>query len=92
MVDQLERLVKEANNDRKVHDDTIRSLNANYYATEDEFQAAFSAFNARQKDRQARVLDVNQRTKALTTEEEWKALAKVREDLLKKALEASQEM
>jgi cysteinyl-tRNA synthetase len=92
LIDQLESLVKEANSDRKAHDDKIESLNANYDATEQEFQAAFSAFNARQKDRQDRVLEINQRAKDLTTEEEWKALSKVREEMLRKALEASLEM
>jgi hypothetical protein len=92
LVDQLERLVIEANKDRKAHDEKIRSLNANYDATEEEFQTAFSGFNARQKDRQDRVLEINQRAKELTTEEEWKALAKVREEMLKKTLEATLEM
>ena len=92
LVDQLERLVKEASNDRKAHDERIRSLNVNYDATEEEFQAAFREFNARQKDRQDRVLEINQKAKDITTEEEWKALAKVREDMLKKALEATLEM
>ena len=92
LVDQLERLVTEANSDRKAHDDKIRSLNANYDATEGDFHAAFSGFNARQKDRQDRVLEINQRAKDITTEGEWKALAKVREEMLKKALEAAQEM
>jgi cysteinyl-tRNA synthetase len=91
LVDQLERLVIEANKDRKAHDEKIRSLNANYDATEEEFQTAFSGFNARQKDRQDRVLAINQRAKDLTTEEEWKAIAKVREEMLKKALEATLE-
>jgi hypothetical protein len=88
----LERLVIEANNDRKTHDDKIRSLNANYDATEEEFQAAFREFNGRQKNRQDRVLEINQRAKNLTTEEEWNALAKKHEEMLKKALEAAQEM
>ncbi len=91
LVDQLERLVIEANKDRKAHDDKIRSLNANYDATEDDFHAAFREFNLRQKNRQDRVLEINQRTKNLTTEEEWNALAKRHEEMLKKALEAAQE-
>jgi hypothetical protein len=92
LVDQLEHLVIEANNDRKAHYDKIWSLNANYDATEEEFQAAFREFNARQKNRQDRVLEINQRAKNLTTEEEWNALTKVHEEMLKKALEAVQEM
>jgi hypothetical protein len=92
LVDQLERLTTEANNDRKAHDDRIWSLNANYDATEEEFQAAFRGFNAKQKDRRDRVLEINQRAKDLTTEKEWKALAKVHEEMLKKALEAVQAM
>ncbi len=92
LVDQLERLVIQANNDRKAHDDKIRSLNANYDATEEEFQAAFREFNGRQKNRWDRVLEINQRAKNLTTEEEWNALARVHEEMLKKALEAAQEM
>jgi hypothetical protein len=92
LVDQLERLVIEANKDRKAHYDKIWSLNANYDVTEEEFQAAFRAFNARQKNRQDGVLEINQRAKNLTTEEEWNALAKVHEEMLKKALEATLEM
>jgi hypothetical protein len=90
LVDQLERLTIEANKDHKAHDKKIRSLNANYDATEEEFQAAFLAFDARQKDRQERMLEINQQAKDLTTAEEWKALAKVHEEMLKKALEAAQ--
>jgi hypothetical protein len=92
LVDQLESLVKEASKDRKAHDGKIWSLNANYDATEEEFQAVFRGFNVRQKDRQDRVLEINQRAKDLTTAEEWKALAKVHEEMLKKALEAAQEI
>jgi hypothetical protein len=92
LVDQLERLVKEARNDRKAHDDKIWSMNENYDATEEEFQAAFREFNAKQKDRQDRVIEINQKAKDLTTEKEWKALAKVHEEMLKKALEAVQAM
>jgi hypothetical protein len=90
LVDQLEHLVIEANKDRKAHDERIRSLNANYDATEDAFHAAFSEFNVRQKNRQDRMLEINQKAKSLTTKEEWKALAKVHEEMLKKALEAAQ--
>jgi membrane-bound lytic murein transglycosylase len=92
LVDQLEQLVIEANKDRKAHNDKMRTLNASYDATEEEFQTAFREFNARQKDRQDRVLEINQRAKDLTTEKEWKALAKVHEEMLKKALEATLEM
>jgi membrane-bound lytic murein transglycosylase len=91
LVDQLERLVKEASNDRKAHDDRIRSLNANYDATEEEFQAAFREFNVRQKDRQDRLLEINQRAKDITTAEEWKALAKVHEEMLKRGFEEQEE-
>jgi hypothetical protein len=91
LVDQLERLMIEANKDRKAHDDKIRSLNANYDATEEQFQAAFREFNGRQKNRQDRVLEINQRAKNLTTEEEWNALAKKHKEMLEKALEAAQE-
>jgi hypothetical protein len=92
LIDQLESLVKEANNDRKAHDAKTWSLNANYDATEEEFRAAFREFNIRQEHRQDRMLEINQRAKDLTTKEEWNALAKIHKEMLKKALEAAQEM
>ena len=87
LVDQAERVLIEANDDRKAHDARIQSLNADYDATEEDFRAAFREFNAKWNDHQDRILDLNQRAKALTTAKEWKALTKAQKEAVKKAME-----
>ena len=88
LVDQLERLMTEANSDLKAHGARIRSLNANYDATEEDFRAEFHEFNSKLSEREERILEINERAKTLTTAEEWKALTKVYEEIMKKALDA----
>jgi len=92
LVDQLEQLMVEANDDQKAHVESILSLNANYDATEEDFRAILREFNAKRIDRQERIIDINQQAKDLTTEAEWKAIAKVQEKIVRKTLEACQEM
>ena len=92
LVDQLEQIMIDAANDRKAHVDRIRALNADYDATEEDFRVMFREFNAKRSDRQARIIDINQQAKNLTTMKEWKALVKIEEKMVQKTLEAEQEM
>jgi len=92
LVDQLEQVMIEASNDRKAHVDRIRALNADYDATEEDFRAMFREFNTKRSDRQARIIDINQQAKNITTSAEWKALVKIEEKIVKQTLEAKQEM
>ncbi len=87
LVDELTGILAEAGTDIRAHDARLRTLNANYDATQAQFQAAFRDFNARRDARQRRVLDLNQRGKALLTAEEWDALGKVREEALERLLQ-----
>jgi uncharacterized coiled-coil DUF342 family protein len=76
LVDQIEQLTVEANSDLKAHETKIRALTVNYDATQEDFKAAFREFDAKKLNRQERVLAIDQQTKNLTTEAEWKAIAK----------------
>ena len=89
LVDELQKLVVEANGDLKAHDARLRALNANYDATEADVQAAFRDFNAGRDRRQDRTLELNQRAKALVTEDEWTALAGAQEQALRDAVDAT---
>lgn len=91
LVDELQRLLAEADADLKAHDAGIRALNADYNATAEAFRAAFREFNAKRNAHLRRILDINQRGKALLTAEEWKVLGKVREEALEKLIEAGRE-
>ena len=92
LVDQLERILIEADNDRKTYDSRMRSLNANYDASEEDFRSILREFNKKRSDRQDRIFEINQQAKDLTTESEWKALIKVQEKMVQKTLETEQEM
>jgi len=85
-IDQLEKLVVDADQERKDHDDILRALNANYDATEAEFRAAFDTFNAKKNVRQHEALAINRQIRTLTSPEEWKALSKVMVTTLDAAL------
>ena len=85
LVGELEQAMIEASEARKVHDARLRSLNANYDANEDDFRALFREFNAKKKERQDRILAIDERTRSLTTDVEWNALSKD----VARALEAS---
>src|SRR5687767_2790940 len=88
LVDEIAWLLAEADTDLKAHNARIRSLNADYDATQEAFRAAFRDFNAKQRERRQRVLDLNQRAKVLLTAEEWKALGNVREEALERTIQA----
>jgi outer membrane murein-binding lipoprotein Lpp len=76
LVDQLEQVMIEASNARKSHAGRIRTLNASYDATEEDFKAVFADFNEKQRGRQDRILAIDERSRALTTDREWKALSR----------------
>jgi hypothetical protein len=92
LVDELEQVTISAHGDFKAHADALRSLNANYDATEAEFGTLFREFNARRDARQARSLELNRRAKALLSADEWNALSRVRKKAARDADEAGSEI
>ena len=92
LVDQFEHLVIEGNEARTAHEAALRSLSANYDATEEDFKAVFREFNAKKKTRQGRIVAILMKARALTTAEEWKALAKVKSHALEQSVRAEQGM
>jgi len=92
LVDQFEQLVNEGNGARMAHEAVLRSLNANYDATEEDFKTLFREFNAKKNSRQDRIIKILMKARALTTDEEWKALAKVKSHALEGAVRAEQGM
>ena len=91
LVDEIEQLTSAAHADFKVHAAALRTLNANYDATQAEFSKLFRDFNAMRDARQTRALDINRRAKALVSAEEWNALSRVREKAARDAAEAGSE-
>jgi ABC-type sulfate transport system substrate-binding protein len=85
-LDQLEQLVRDADRERRAHDRALRALNANYDATEAEFESVFAAFNARRRARHQEALAINREIRSLTGAEEWKALSRVKADVLDAAI------
>jgi vacuolar-type H+-ATPase subunit B/Vma2 len=76
LVDRLEQVMIEAGDARKEHAARMRALNANYDATEEEFLTLFANFNRQQKERQERLLVIDQRERELTSGQEWKSLSR----------------
>lgn len=76
LVDQLEQAMVDASKARKVHESRLRSLNANYDATEQDFKDVFREFNSEKSRRLEHILTIDQRARTLTTEREWTALSK----------------
>ena len=89
LVDEMQQIVVAAHADLKAHDALLRALNADYDAAEADFQAAFRDFDAGRDRRQDRTFELNRRAKALVTENEWHALARVQEQALRDAVEAT---
>jgi len=90
LIDQVEQLEIEGNEARMAHNAALRSLAANYDATEDDFKALFREFNAKKNDRHDRIFAIIQRGRAVTTAEEWKALAKVKAHALERIVDIEQ--
>jgi len=76
LVDQIEQLTVEANQELKAHDTNMWALIENYDSTQEDFKAAFREFNTKKIGREERILAIDQGAKAITTEAEWKDLAK----------------
>jgi hypothetical protein len=91
LIDEIERLLSEVDADLKAHNDGMRTLNADYDATEAAFRAAFRQFNAKRNARQQRLLDLNQRAKSLLSAEEWERLGAVSAEALESAIQAARE-
>jgi len=66
--------------------ETFRSMNADFNATEEQFQAFFEGLNAQAGSRQNQAVAIHSKMKALLTAEEWKQLNDAREDALQTVL------
>ena len=82
LTDMLRQAFAEAEKQYEKDFATFRSLNANYDASKDKFQAFFMNMNTQARARQARVLAIHTKMKTLITAEEWKQLSDVRKDAL----------
>jgi hypothetical protein len=78
LVDQLERHFDEALKADRTHLERLWALDADYDATEADFQKLFSDFNAGAVRRRDRFVELRNRLIAATTEAEWNELAKAR--------------
>lgn len=92
LVDQMEQMMIESTEARKDHAVRLRSLIANYDASEEDFKAAFREFNAKKSSRQDRLLVIDQRARSLTTDKEWKAIVKAGRRAFEAAVRAEQAM
>jgi hypothetical protein len=92
LVDELEQLTIVAHADFKAHASALRTLNANYDATEAEFGRLFRDFIVKRDARQAHSLDLNRRAKALLSGAEWNALSRVRDRAARDADDAGSEL
>ncbi|HMO05115.1 MAG TPA: hypothetical protein PKC67_13585 [Kiritimatiellia bacterium] len=91
-IDRMEHLIADADVERRAHDDQLRSLNANFDATEADFRAAFDSFNAKKGARQRTALAINRQIRSLVSPEEWKALSDVTLEALDAALDVGRGM
>lgn len=91
LVDEAEKLLAVADADLRAHNARIHALNSDYDSTQEAWRAAFRDFNAKQDERQNKVLDLNQRGKLLLTLEEWTTLRRVREEALERVIQAGRE-
>ena len=92
VVDEMEKLMIEAAEARKAHDDSIRNMIKNYDASEEDFRSAFHEFNEKKVDRQNRLIAMDQRARSLTTAKEWKTIGKAGVRALKAGATAEQGM
>lgn len=90
LIDQMEQMLGDMSGDRKAHDTRMRTLIADYDATEEAFRAAFRDFNDKKRSRQERILAINEQAKGLTTAREWKAISRARAHALEAAVKAGQ--
>ena len=83
LAESLKQIFAESDKQYKTDFETFQSINANFDATDAELQAFFDRINSQAKNRQARVLAIHEKMRALLTVEEWKQLNDAREDALK---------
>lgn len=83
LAESLRYIFVDAHEQLKKDIETYRTLDANFDSTDADFKSYFDSMNARGKERQDRVLAINEAMKSLLTAKEWQQL----EDARKKALE-----
>ena len=83
LAENLRYIFVDAHEQSKKDIEAFHLLQAKYDTTDAEFNAFFDGINARGKERQKRVLAINEEMKAQLTASEWAKLEDVREDALK---------
>ncbi len=78
LVDQIQEQDSEARDTVAHYRQRLRTLDANYDATEDDFSKLFADFNQGRLMHQHQVVDLWTRMAGLTTDAEWKALGNAR--------------
>ena len=78
LVDQIQEQDREARNAVVDYRQRLGTLDANYDATEDDFNKLFAEFNQERRMHQHRLVDLWTQMAGLTTDAEWKALDKAR--------------
>lgn len=90
VVDQMEQLLLESAEARKIHNARMQTLIASYDAKEEDFNSAFREFNEKKRSRQDRLLAMDQRARSHTTAKEWEVIVKVGIRAIEKASLAEQ--
>lgn len=83
LAENLRHIFVDAHAQSKKDIEAFHSLQDNYETTDAEFNAFFDGINRRGKERQKRVLAINEEMKAQLTASEWAKLEDVREEALK---------
>jgi hypothetical protein len=78
LVDRLAEEDRNARDSVAAYRGRLLALNANYDATEDDFNELFAAFNNERLTRQHRIAELWITMASLTTDAEWDALGKAR--------------
>lgn len=86
LAEQLKQGFVATQSQLQVDMETFRSMNADFNATEAQFQAFFEGLNAQARARQNQAVAIHSKMKALLTAEEWKQLNDAREDALQTVL------
>ncbi|MEH6571229.1 MAG: hypothetical protein V7709_19265 [Halioglobus sp.] len=86
LAEQLEQGFVATQSQLQVDMETVRSMNADFNATETQFQAFFEGLNAQAGTRQNQAVAIHSKMQALLTADEWKQLKHARNDALQTVL------
>jgi hypothetical protein len=88
MIDELEQIALEAADEKASVMERIAALNADYDATPEQFDAILASFREHQKVRHCRITEVYEEARAVTTDDEWSVVGKMKKEALERALDA----